>query len=346
MKIMENIQELINQFSTEFSKAVKLVKNLDELEQIRVKFLGRTGQLTKIITLLKELSSEDKKIFGPKINSLKEETNKLFEDKKKNFESEKEKLEVEKKRFFDVTSYKYQAKGTLHPYTLIIEEIEDLFISMGFKIARGPEVETPFYNFDALNIPANHPARDMHDTFWLTLPEFLLRTHTSSVQIRAMNEKQPPIMICAPGRAYRHEATDATHDFVFNQVEMLIVDKNISIANLIGIIRELLSCLFHKSDLKIRVRTSYFPFVEPGLEVDIYCPFCKDGCSACKYNKWIEMGGAGLVHPNVLKACNIDPEKWTGCAFGFGIERMAMLKYQINDLRLFKNPKINFLKQF
>lgn len=343
---MKNIQELISQFSTEFSKAIESAKSLDELEQVRIKYLGRTGQLTEIVALLKELSPEEKREFGPKINTLKEESNKVFEDKKSFFENAKEKLEVEKKKFFDVTAYHYQPKGSLHPYTLITEEIEDLFISMGFKIAKGPEVEKPFYNFDALNFPPNHPARDAHDTFWLTLPEYLLRTHTSSVQIRAMEGEQPPIMICAPGRVYRHEATDATHDFVFRQVEMLIVDKNISIAHLMGVIRELLSCLFHKSDLKIRARTSYFPFVEPGLEVDMYCPFCKDGCAVCKYNKWIEMGGAGLVHPNVLKACNIDSEKWTGCAFGFGIERMAMLKYQINDLRLLKSPKVSFLKQF
>lgn len=236
--------------------------------------------------------------------------------------------------------------GHVHPITLAIAKISDIFYKMGFDTVDGPELEDEWHNFDALNVPKDHPARDMQDTFWLKLPGHLLRTHTSSVQIRHMTSHKPPFAICAPGRVYRNEATDATHDFIFNQVEMLLVDKNVSIANLLGLIEVFLRALFNNPELKVRVRTSYFPFVEPALEVDMSCPFCSAGCSICKKTRWIEMGGAGLVHPNVLTACKIDPEQWSGCAFGFGLERLIMLKTQISDVRLLKTGKIDFLKQF
>ena len=217
---------------------------------------------------------------------------------------------------------------------------------MGYKIAEGPELETEFYNFTALNIPEYHPARDIQDTFWLKIPGMLMRTQTSSVQIHEMAKKDLPIAILASGRCYRNEATDASHDFVFMQVEGLLIDKKISLANLLATLKTCLRAIFDKDDLEIRVRPGYFPFVEPGLEIDVLCPFCKSGCSVCKKTKWIEIVGAGLVHPNVLKHGGLDPKEYTGFAFGFGLTRLVMLKYGINDIRLLNSGKLEFLQQF
>jgi phenylalanyl-tRNA synthetase alpha chain len=217
---------------------------------------------------------------------------------------------------------------------------------MGWHIADGPEVETDYYNFTALNIPDEHPAREMHDTFWLDVPGMLMRTHTSTVQIHTMKKKELPLAVFAPGRCYRNEATDASHDFMFTQGEGLVIDKNISIANLLAIAQTFLQEFFEKKDLKIRARPGYFPFVEPAIEIDASCPFCKNGCSVCKKTTWIELLGSGLVHPNVLRHGNINPDLYRGCAFGFGMERLAMVKYGINDIRLFHSSKLQFLDQF
>jgi len=217
---------------------------------------------------------------------------------------------------------------------------------MGFERADGPEIETDYYNFEALNIPEDHPARDMHDTFWLTLPNMLLRTHTSTVQIRAMEQRDKPLAIFAPGRAYRNEETDASHDFMFTQLETLLIDKNVSMANLLATAKTFLQKIFNKQNLEIRVRPGYFPFVEPGVEIDAQCPFCTQGCSVCKKTRWIELLGAGLVHPNVLKYGGVDTDIYSGFAFGLGIERLAMIKHGITDIRLFHQNKESFLKQF
>ena len=217
---------------------------------------------------------------------------------------------------------------------------------MGYEILDGPEVETDFYNFQALNIPADHPARDMQDTFWLTLPGFLMRTHTSSVEIHTMVNRKPPLAIVVPGRAYRNEATDASHDFMFMQLEGLFVDKNVSLAHLFATVQTFLQNLFEKKDLTIKVRPSYYPFVEPGVDIIMSCPFCPQGCSVCKRTRWIEIAGAGLTHPAVLEACKINPNEYSGFAFGFGLTRLVMLKYGITDIRLLHSNKIEFLKQF
>ena len=217
------------------------------------------------------------------------------------------------------------------------------------KLLMEPEVDTDYYNFEALNIPKEHPARDMHDTFWLSKAyhqPLLMRTHTSSVQAHAMETRRPPIAVGIPGRCYRHEATDASHDFMFMQCEILMIDKNISLSNLFATAKQFLSALFGKQDMTIRVRPGYFPFVEPGVEIDVSCPFCKTGCGVCKKTRWLEICGAGLVHPNVLKASNINPQEYSGFAFGFGLTRLVMLKYGINDIRLLHSNKIDFLKQF
>lgn len=343
---MTHLKNLIEQFSQSFFQSLKEARNDIELEQVRITYLGRQGTLAELMSQLKNLPAEEKRALGPELNALKLKAQESFQQRKDEFAQEELKKTGSRQSHFDVTAYIRRPAGSLHPYTLITNMIEDIFISMGFAIVEGPEVETPFYNFEALNIPADHPARDTHDTLWLKLTGLLMRTHTSSVQIHAMKERKPPFALCAPGRAYRHEATDATHDFVFTQLEGLVIDKNLSVANLLGTLKVFMQAIFKSHKIDIRVRPSYFPFVEPGLEVDVSCPFCTCGCSICKKTGWIELGGAGMVHPNVLTACDIDPEQWSGFAWGMGIERLAMLLYRIPDIRLFKSSKLEFLKQF
>lgn len=343
-KLLFQIQEQKEQFASALSEVI----NLEKLEEIRTSFLGRKGSITNLITLLKDLSIEEKKIYGPQLNNLKHEAQESYLKKQAEIVEEHTRKKLEKERFFDVTaSFLQPLKGSLHPYTLIIQDLEDIFITMGFEIADGPEVETDYYNFSALNIAKDHPARDMHDTFWLqNIQDLLLRTHTSTVQIHAMEHKKLPLAVFAPGRVYRNEATDASHDFMFMQGECLYIDKNVSMAHLLSTAQTFLKAIFQKEDLSIRVRPGYFPFVEPGVEIDAQCPFCKKGCSICKHTTWIELLGAGLVHPNVLKAGGIDTSIYRGFAFGFGISRIAMIKYGITDVRLFHSNKIEFLNQF
>ncbi len=317
------------------------------LEKCRVAFLGRNGQISALMHQLKTLSAQEKRELGPTLNQLKQETTDLLARKTQKIEKTHKKLSQQRLQNFDVTSYlPQQAQGSLHPYTQMIEHMENVFTSMGFAIADGPEVETDYYNFEALNIPADHPARDIQDTLWLSNPAKLLRTHTSTVQIHAMEQQEPPIAIVAPGRCYRNEATDATHDFMFMQVEGLLIDKNISLAHLFATMQTCLRAIFGSDNLKIRVRPGYFPFVEPGVEIDVSCPFCSRGCSICKHTRWIETTGAGLVHPNVLRASGIDQETYTGFAFGMGLSRLVMIKHGIDDIRLLHGGTIDFLAQF
>ena len=344
---MNTFKNKIDLLQHEFSLALAEVKNLEELEQFRVTFLSRNGRIAALMPELKNLSLEEKQQVGPVLNNFKQFAHEAFEAKKKALNNALLQEQLGKDQHFDVTAYLPQARiGTLHPITHIYKQILDIFISMGYEVLEGPEVETEYYNFEALNIPKDHPARDMWDTFWLDIPGLLLRTHTSSVQIRGMEKKELPLAVIAPGRVYRHEATDATHDFMFNQVEGLVISENISLSHLLATLKTFFRVLFKRDDLELRVRPSYFPFVEPGIEIDISCPFCTSGCSICKKTRLIEMGGAGLVHPNVLECCKIDSKKYSGFAFGLGVDRIAMLMYRINDIRLFSNGKIEFLKQF
>ncbi len=344
---MENLKQHIEQFKDEFAKQLRVAQTEEKLEQIRIAFLGRKGKIIPLMTAMKTLPVEEKRIFGPLLNELKKTSEQILEEKKQQLVNAKHKQELIRQKYFDVSAYKpNQLASSLHVYTQIIERIEDIFISMGYDIADGPEAETDFYNFQALNVPENHPARDMQDTFWLDVPGMLMRTQTSGIQVREMKKKGAPIALAAPGRVYRYEATDASHDFMFSQSEGLFVDKNVSISNLLATVQTFLQELFEEKNLKIRVRPGYFPFVEPGIEVDFSCPFCTNGCSVCKQTKWIELMGAGLVHPNVLKHGGVDPIEYSGFAFGFGIERVAMIKYGINDIRLFHNGSVEFLKQF
>lgn len=344
---MHDLKTVIEQLRTDLKNELGSVKTMADLEQLRIKYLGRNGSISEAMAQLKELSVDDKKIVAPLLNDLKQWGQDLYEQTKKQLEEQSLKSTLLKRQHFDVTAYRApNTEGSLHIFTHIIQQLEDIFITMGYEIASGPEVVTDYYNFEALNIPAHHPARELQDTFWLTNPQYLLRTHTSSVQIKTMEEKSVPLAIFAPGRVFRNEATDATHDFMFMQGEGLFIDKNVSISHLLATAKAFLRAFFEKEDLNIRARPGYFPFVEPGIEIDASCPFCTTGCSICKYTRWIELMGAGMVHPNVLKMSGIDPEIYSGFAWGFGIERLAMIKYGITDVRLFRSGTVEFLKQF
>jgi len=341
----------VSEFHKKAEKAFGFVKTLEALAIFQRDFLGKKSELNSILKLLKDLSDEEKKTVGPEIQKVKVSLFNLFESKKEELEllALNEKLGQDR---IDVTKSLPQGKGNLHPISILQKRIEEIFRSMGFEIADGPEVETEWSNFDALNIPDSHPARDMQDTFWVSkeskdpLKNSVLRTQTSNVQIRKMKENGAPVRLIAPGRVFRNEDVDASHDAVFYQVEGLVVDKGISLAHLKGTIETMLSALFER-ETTVRFRPGYFPFVEPGLEVDFSCAICGGkGCKTCKNSGWIEFMGAGMVHPNVLKNCDIDPEKYSGFAFGFGLTRLVMMKYEIDDIRLLFSNKNNFLSQF
>lgn len=345
---MNSLKDKILSLRNELTQALQQATNEDALECTRITYMGRNGHIAQLMESLKKLSLEEKRMIGPLLNDLKFFAESAYQERSRAIAQEHLCHEAKKKQHFDVTAYlRNKTPGSLHIYTHIISQIQDIFTSMGYAQADGPEVETEYYNFDALNIPAIHPARDMYDTIWISnVQNMLLRTHTSPVQVRTMESQGAPLAVFVPGRTYRHEATDATHDFMFSQVEGLFIDKNVSISNLIATSKAFLSALFDVKDLAIRVRPSYFPFVEPGLEIDFSCPFCTSGCSICKKSGFIELMGAGLVHPHVLRCGGIDPEIYSGFAFGFGLERLAMIKYGINDIRLFHGNKLSFLEQF
>lgn len=348
---MKDIKGIIASIAADVEQALLSVKSTRGFDDVRTRFLGKKGAITDLMAEIKNLSLEEKKEFGPLIIALKDQTTSRIADQQKEFAEEAAKAEAVKKQNFDVTSYTPNKRcGHLHPYTQTIEEIQNIFLTMGFEIWDGPERETDFYNFTALNIPENHPARDMHDTFWLSDPGFLMRTHTSTIQIHALQEAvkngRLPIAGIAPGRCYRHEAVDASHDFMFMQCEGLYVDKNVTISHLFGTLQTFLKQFFKKESLDIRIRPGFFPFVEPGFEIDMRCPFCTAGCSVCKKTTWIEVCPGGLIHPNVLRAVGIDPEEYSGFAFGFGLTRTVMLKYNIDDIRLLYGGKVKFLEQF
>jgi phenylalanyl-tRNA synthetase alpha chain len=317
---------------------------LAELDEIRVHWLGRKGQLTEQLQGLGRLPAAERPAAGARINVAKSELQAAIEARR----SELERLEVEAKLAagrIDVTlPGRGEALGGLHPITLTRWRIEDIFRRAGFSVAHGPEIEDDFHNFEALNIPPNHPSRAMHDTFYL--PHGLLRTHTSPVQIRAMQSGQPPFALIAPGRCYRCDALDPSHAPMFHQVEGLYVDEDVSFAHLKSTLHRFMEAFFEQ-DLAIRLRSSYFPFTEPSAEVDISCVFCAGkGCRVCKHTGWLEIAGCGMVHPHVFESCGIDAERYTGWAFGAGIERLAMLRYATNDLRLFYENDLRVLKSF
>ena len=320
------------------------------LEALKVQCLGRKGELTELLKALKDFPLEDKKVLGPEGNALKQELTALFDNRAAALEAG----ELDAKLLAETADVSLPAypfpSGRLHPLNLAMRRMAGLLQQLGFAWADGPFLETEHYNFDALNIPQHHPARAMQDTFYLNGPchdKRLLRTHTSSVQIRHMEGNKPPLRIISPGRVFRSDALDASHSPVFHQIEGFYVDKAVSMADLKGTLTSFMRGLFGPQ-AKIRFRPSYFPFVEPGVEVDATCRFCKAGqrCPVCKGTGWIEMGGAGMIHPNVLNAVGIDPEQWSGFAFGMGVERLAMLDFGVSDIRAFYENDVRVLKQF
>jgi phenylalanyl-tRNA synthetase alpha chain len=345
---------MLNQVEELASKALdELVKvtNVNEIEAWRIRYLGRKGNLTQILRSLATVSLNERRKVGARANELKKSLEAAFEQKKADLESDT--TLIGGRKTLDVTLPGQQIPlGRLHPTTQILEEICDIFGSMGFQIVEGPEVEWDYYNFEALNMPADHPARDMFATLWVDFETktgdrpMLLRTHTSPVQIRVMEKARPPIRIIAPGRVYRYEATDATHEWMFYQVEGLAVDTNITLADLKGTLFEFARRLFGE-ERKCRFRCDYFPFVEPGVEVAIDCMVCRGaGCRLCGNSGWLEIMGAGMVHPEVLRRLGIDPQIYSGFAFGMGVERIPILRYGIDDIRLFYSNDLRFLRQF
>ena len=316
-----------------------------ELENLRVKILGKKGDLTTILRQMSGLSSEQRPIIGQLANEVRAFIEEQIEKKSAAINEKEGQARLAAERI-DVTMPGLTKKiGKKHPLTTVLDEIKDIFIGMGFTIAQGPEVEFDYYNFEALNIPPNHPARDTQDTFYIN-ENILLRTQTSPVQIRVMEKQKPPIRIIAPGRVYRSDAVDATHSPLFNQIEGLVVDKGITMADLKGTLEVFVKGLYG-DDAQIRFRPHHFPFTEPSAEVDIMCFACNGkGCRLCKNEGWIEILGSGMVHPKVLKNCGIDPEEYSGFAFGLGLERVVMRRYNIDDLRLFYENDLRFLNQF
>jgi phenylalanyl-tRNA synthetase alpha chain len=323
-----------------FQKEADSIQNGQELEALRVKYLGKKGLIQDLYQHLKDIDPTDRPKVGKEINDLKGMVEAQLKKLKSKFVS------VKKEERFDATlPGRLPTIGRKHPLTKTLAEIKQYFLRLGFSIADGPEVETDFYNFTALNFPKNHPARAMQDTLFIT-NEILLRTHTSPVQIRTMMKQKPPVRIISPGRVYRRDTPDASHSPFFHQVEGLFVDKGVSFGDLKAVIQEFAKYTFGK-DINVRFRPSFFPFTEPSLEYDFNCIFCRGkGCKVCKYSGWVEISGAGMVHPNVFRAVKYDPDVYTGYAFGMGVDRIAMLKYAIDDIRLFFENDIRFLSQF
>ncbi len=339
-----DIKALKNRAISDIAKA----KDLPELNLVFKKYLDKQGELTLILRSLEELPKLRRIQVGQEANQLKAYLRDIF-DKKGAGLKEKAMKVAEKKEWIDITAPgKKILAGHLHPLTLAKRKVEEIFQTMGFSVIEGPEIENEWYNFDALNIPKDHPARDMWDTFWLKTgrKKLLLRTHTSPVQIRYREKNQPPIRMLVTGRLFRHEATDSSHEINFYQVEGLMVDKDISAANFKAIIQEFLNRFFEKP-ISIRLRPSFFPFTEPSFEIDMTCLICQGkGCSVCSKTGWLEMIGAGMVHPNVLKYAGLNPKFWQGFAFGVGLDRLTMMKYKINDIRLLYSGDLRFLNQF
>lgn len=317
----------------------------EHLEEIRLKYLGKKGELTSVLRGMGSLSAEERPVIGQLANVVRSEIENILEEKKAAI-AKNERAQQLKEETIDVTiPGKKPLKGGRHPLAIVKEELCDILMSMGFSVEEGPDVELDYYNFEALNIPKGHPARDTQDTFYID-EDVVLRTQTSPVQIRVMEHKKPPIRIVAPGMVYRSDTADATHSPVFHQMEGLIVDKGVTMADLKGTLAEICKLLYGP-DTKIRFRPHHFPFTEPSAEVDVSCFVCGGkGCRVCKGEGWIEILGAGMVHPKVLETCGIDPEEYSGFAFGIGLERVAMRKYDIDDIRLFYENDVRFLKQF
>lgn len=319
--------------------------DLESLENIRIKYLGKKGELTAVLKGMGKLTAEERPVIGALANEIRTFLEEEIDSKKAEISAKLQEIKL-RQEVIDVTMPgKTSDLGKIHPLTQVMDHIKDIFIGLGFEIAEGPEVEYDYYNFEALNIPKNHPARDTQDTFYIE-DNIVLRTQTSPIQVRVMEKQKPPIRIIAPGRVYRSDAVDATHSPVFHQIEGLVVDKGVTMADLKGTLEAFVKSLYGDKT-KVRFRPHHFPFTEPSAEMDVSCFVCNgEGCRVCKGEGWIEILGCGMVHPKVLANCGIDPEVYSGFAFGLGLERVAMRRYDIDDLRLFFENDIRFLNQF
>lgn len=351
------IKEKLENLKKEALHEINRIADTQSLEKLKVKYLGRKSQLSLILREIKKLAEEERPKIGNLANEIKKCLQDAFEILDKNLKNNKD---VEKKNFVDPTLPGHRSNyGHLHPLSQIQYELEDIFLAMGFMILDGPELESDYYNFSALNMPADHPSRDMQDTFFIEdwqvenhikiadlKNRLVMRTQTSATQVRAIEKYGAPLRAISPGRVFRYESTDARHESTFYQLEGLMIGRDISLSHLIATLKIIFKSIF-KREIKLRIRPGYFPFVEPGLEIDVDCLICQGkGCPVCKKTGWVEMLGAGLVHPNVLNAGALDPKIWSGYAFGIGLNRLAMLKYGINDIRLFNSGDLRFIKQF
>jgi len=347
--MIEKMKEQFEEFK------IKIAASVDESEVLNLKgqVMGKDSAISQAMKSMKDISIEEKKVIGPLANQIKQDIFNLIqarleelEWKKINDKLSKNKMDIS---YLDSISTNQNRIGSYHPVNIVQDRIEDIFLSMGFEVLDGPHIEDEFHNFEALNIPADHPARDMQDTFWFKEKngeKRLLRTHTSTIQVRGMMEREAPFRFIAPGKVFRCERTDASHEMVFHQLEGMYVDKNVTVGNLIYFMKTLLSEIFEKA-VDVRLRPGFFPFVEPGFELDIKCLICSGkGCSVCKQVGWVELLPCGMVHPNVLKAGGVDPEEYNGFAFGLGLDRLVMMKYGIDDVRHIHGADLRFLEQF
>ncbi|MFB5662942.1 phenylalanine--tRNA ligase subunit alpha [Alteribacillus sp. HJP-4] len=341
--MIERLEQLAEEANQETAKA----ENVKELDKVRVKYLGKKGPITEVLRGMGKLTSEERPKVGQKANEVREEIQKQIDEKTSALERKELESRLEAEGIDVTLPGKPLKRGARHPLTAVVEEIEDIFIGLGFGVTEGPEIETDYYNFEKLNLPKEHPARDMQDSFYIT-EELLLRTQTSPVQARTMEERngRGPVKIVCPGKVYRRDDDDATHSHQFMQIEGLYVDENIRMSDLKGVLEAFVKKYFGE-ERSIRLRPSFFPFTEPSVEVDVTCGICKGGgCRICKHSGWIEVLGAGMVHPRVLEMSGFDPEVYSGFAFGMGVERFAMLKYGIDDIRHFYTNDVRFLNQF
>ncbi len=338
------MEEKISLLREQVKNKMNAIKDSNDVENIRVEYLGKKGEVIEILKNLKNVEASKRKEVGEKANKLRVEIESMVEAKKKELKEKEYEKRIKNSEKIDLTIPVDNKVGSLHPITIVQKELEEIFSSMGFTVEDGNEVETEYNNFEAVNVPKYHPARDMQDTFWLENGE-LLKTQTSAAQNKIMKKYGAPLKAIFPGRCFRNEALDASHENTFFQMEGMMIDKNVSIANLIYFMKTLLSEIF-KKDVEVRLRPGFFPFVEPGFELDIKCPYCDGkGCKVCKNGSWIELCPCGMIHPNVLRMGGIDPEEYSGFAFGLGLSRLAMMKYNINDLRVLNSCDLRSLKQ-
>lgn len=336
--------EKIKEIRQNFKEKLKDLSTLSLLEKLRVEFLGKKGSVTELMPLLREIPNDQKREMGQAINSLKKEVEDDINTKKAQLEQEEIEKKINSSEKYDISLPVDTGVGSLHPRTIIQKQIEDVFISMGFSIEDGNEIETEYNNFDAVNVPKNHPARDMQDTFWLNNGQ-LLKTHTSASQNRILHKYGAPLRVLFPGRCFRNEALDNSHENTFFQIEGMVVDKNISVSNLVYFMKKMLSEIFGK-EVNVRLRPGFFPFTEPSFELDAECPFCGGkGCPTCKGGGWIELCPCGMIHPNVLREGGVDPEEYSGLAFGLGFDRLVMIKAGFKDIRVLNSGNLKLLKQ-